>query len=234
MSDNTTETLSNRSKWTWIIGGIVVVILLFALSWILTVGYLSQQTVERTFVIDHDFTKVRKIMVRTNAAKQIITMGGTSEFVEQQWSGGSLATDSENIGEALLKNMLSMDPDWKLNLEGDLKVRTLDEYVGREVVTLKQNVQITPDLIDSRTQLVEGSKRLLDYAMTTRLEREEDHTRVNLKLMQAINTHAPWFAHGIADSRVRASAARALERQEAAMIKLIEDNKDQSWLFPLN
>jgi hypothetical protein len=70
--------------------------------------------------------------------------------------------------------------------------------------------------------------------MTTHLEREEDHTRVNLQLMQEIKTDAPWFAHGIADRRVRASAAKSLERQEAAMIKLIDENKDKSWLFPLN
>jgi hypothetical protein len=207
---------------------------LFALSWKLTEGYDSRQSVERTFVIDQDFTKVRKIMVRTNAAKEIITMGGTSEFVEQKWSGGSLEAEGNNIGEALLKSVFSANPGWELKLDGDLKVRTLDDYVGREVVTLKQNVTITPDLINSETKLVKGSPRLLDYAMTTRLEREGDHTKVTLSLLQEIRTHAPWFAHGIADRRVRASAATALEKQEAAMIKLIDDNKDKEWLFPLN
>jgi hypothetical protein len=57
---------------------------------------------------------------------------------------------------------------------------------------------------------------------------------VTLKLMQSIKTHAPWFAHGIADDRVRASASNALLRQEAAMIKLIDENRDKEWLFPLN
>lgn len=234
MSEANVETLRSRLRWTWILGGLVVAVLLFALSWALTGEYVSRQAVERTFVINHDFTKVRKIMVRTNAAQKIITMGGTSEFVDQKWSGGSIATESDNFGEALLKGILSADPDWQLNLEGNLKVRTLDDYVGQEVVTLRQNVQISPDFIDSRTRLVEGSERLVDYAMTTRLEREEDHTKVTLELMQEIKTHAPWFAHGIADRRVRDSAAGSLERQQAAMIKLIEDNKDQKWLLPLN
>ena len=85
------------------------------------------------------------------------------------------------------------------------------------------------------TQLIEGSERLLDYAMTTQLMREADHTRINLKLMQEIKTHAPWFAHGIANRRVRASAASALEKQEAAMIRHIEENQDKGeGLFPLN
>jgi len=69
--------------------------------------------------------------------------------------------------------------------------------------------------------------------MTTRLEREENHTLVTLKLTQEIKTDAPWFAHSIADRRVLASAERTLVNQEVAMRKLIEENSDKEWLFPL-
>ena len=90
-----------------------------------------------------------------------------------------------------------------------------------------------PDHIQSDTKLIEGSERLLDYAMTTRLEREEDHTRVTLKLAQEIKTDAPWFAHGIADRRVLASVEKTLANQEDSMRQLIEANRDKNWLFPL-
>ena len=195
--------------------------------------YPTEQTAHRSFVIDEDFTKVRKIMVRTDAAKEIITMGGGSEFVEQTWEGGSAQAAGDDVGQALLKNVLSSNPDWALKLHGTLKVRTLDDYVGREVVELEQNVEIVPDFLHSETKLKRGSDRLLGYAMTTRLEREEGHTRVNLTLTQEIKTHAPWFAHGIADRRVYESADRTVANQEQAMRKLIEDNRDQNWLFPL-
>lgn len=234
MYENEIETTRVKPRWPWIVGGLVLSFAAFAASWVLTANYVSQQTVKRTFVIDQDFTKVRKIMVRTNAAKEIITMGGTSEFVEQKWEGGSLEAPGGNIGEALLKSVLSPDPGWELKLHGILKVRTLDDYVGHEVVTLQQNVEIDPNLINSETQLIKGSPRLLGYTMSTRLEREGDHTLVKLELTQAIKTHAPWFAHAIANDRVRASAASSLEKQEAAMIKLIDENKDKDWLFPLN
>jgi len=69
--------------------------------------------------------------------------------------------------------------------------------------------------------------------MTTRLEREEDHTRVTLKLTQEINTDAPWFAHGIADRRVRASVEQTLANQEDAIRQLIADNREKKWLLPL-
>ena len=226
--------MSNIAPWKIGLAGFGVLLVAFAASWVLTGEYTTEQTAERSFVINEDFTKIRKIMVRTNAAKEIITMGGTSEFVDQKWEEGSVQTDAATFGEALLKTVFSAEPNWKLQLKGILKVRTLDEYVGREVVTLEQNVEITPDFINSVSDMIEGSERLLGYQLTTRMSREEDHTRIDLKLTQKIKTHAPWFAHGIANRRVKESAARSIEKQEGAMIELIEANKDQTWLFPLN
>ncbi len=160
-------------------------------------------------------------------------MGGGSEFVEQHWQDGSVGIGEEKVGKALLKNILSSDPDWKLQLQGTLKIRTLDDYIGQEIVELEQDVVIMPDSIESKVNLVEGSKRLLGYAMSTSLVREENHTRVELWLTQEIKTDAPWFAHGIADRRVRNSAERALANQETAMRRLIEENGDKAGLFPL-
>ena len=213
---------------------ILVPLLAFVASiFLLPNEYPTEQSAELKFVIEEDFTKVRKIMVRTNAAKEIITMGGGSEFVEQKWSGGSVDPGEKDFGKMLLKNVLSSDPNWKLVLDGKLKVKTLDEYVGQHVVTLDQHVEIVPDHLQSDTNLVKGSERLLQYEMMTRLEREEDHTLVTLTLKQEIKTHAPWFAHGIADRRVRESVEKTLANQEVAMRQLIEDNKDKSWVFPL-
>lgn len=235
-NDETVPSTSEKRTpgWVWGLGVFALLIAAFAASWVLTGEYTTEQTAERSFVINEDFTKVRKIMVRTNAAKQIITMGGTSEFVEQKWDEASIQSPKGTVAEALLSAVLSPDPGWKLELVGDLKVRTLDDYIGKEVVTLKQTVEITPDLINSVSDLVKGSERLLGYKMITRQEREGDHTRITLTLTQKIKTHAPWFAHGIADRRVYESAMNSVKKQEAAMIKLIDENKDQSWLFPLN
>ncbi len=214
--------------------GVAVLVLALGVSVVVLPNeYPTRQSATRTFVIEEDFTKVRKIMVRTNAAKEIITMGGGSEFVEQRWTGGSVDPGEKDFGKLLMRNVLSSDPNWGLELDGTLKVRTLDDYVGQNVVTLEQHVEIVPDHLQSDTDLIEGSERLLDYEMTTRLEREEGHTLVTLKLTQEIKTHAPWFAHGIADRRVRASVEQTLANQEAAMRELIEENRDKNWLFPL-
>lgn len=222
-----------RSRLLWIGLPLLVLVVALAAGLIWRGEYTTEQMANRSFVIDDDFTKVRKIMVRTDAAKEIVTMGGGSEFVEQTWEGGSADATGEDFGKKVLQNVFSNDPDWELKLYGILKVRTLDEYVGQHVVTLEQDVEITPDSIQSDTKLKRGSERLLGYAMTTRLERDSDQTRVNLKLTQRIKTDAPWFAHAIARRRVRASIERTLANQEVAMQRLIEENSDQQWLFPL-
>ena len=224
---------SSRKSGMWIGVPLLIVTGVVGGGLVFRGEYATEQTAQRSFTIDEDFTKVRKIMVRTKAAQEIITMGGDSEFVEQKWEGGSADAAGEDVGKAFLRNVLSSDPDWQLKLHGTLKVRTLDDYIGKDVVALEQEVDIVPDHLQSDTKLMEGSKRLLGYAMTTRLEREEDHTRVVLKLTQEIKTDAPWFAHGIADRRVRASAERALANQADAMRRLIDDNRDKNWLFPL-
>ncbi|MEO2045495.1 MAG: hypothetical protein ABGX16_02850 [Pirellulales bacterium] len=195
--------------------------------------YTAGRTVERLFAIDKDFTKVRKIMVRTNAAKEIVTMGGDSEFIEQQWEDGNAQFEGEKIGPAILRSVLSEDPGWKLELKGTLKVRTLSETIGHEVIELQQEVKIDPNSLQSQVKLKQGTERLLDYSMSTSLVRAEDHTRVELKLTQKIKIEVPWFAHSIADRRTLAAIVQSLTNQELAIRQLIEENADKAGLFPL-
>jgi hypothetical protein len=225
------ERKSARRLWV----GALFAVLAIAVGLGLLIGgeYTTDQKVSRTFEIEHDFTKVRKTMIRTDASREIVTMGGDSEFVDQQWQDADIQTGGENIGEALLNSLFSTDPDWKLELDGTLRIRTLDEYIGQNVITLTQHVEISPDAIDSQVKLKEGSERLVGYSMSTRLSRDGEKTKVELELTQKIKTDAPWFAHGIADRRVRASAARALENQEGAMKRLIEENIGKAGVFPL-
>jgi hypothetical protein len=185
-------------------------------------------------------------------------MGGDSEFVEQNWKNLNADTAKEDIGEALLDLIASPDPSWKLQLEGTLKVRTLDEYIGRHVVTLHQDVVIEPDFLDSKVNLVEGTERLVGYAMSTRFSRDErsddsadasnrtsglgkllasasggGKTTIELSLTQEIITQAPWFAHRIADRRVRESVEQTLANQEQAIRQFIDENKNDLPVFPL-
>jgi hypothetical protein len=56
-------------------------------------------------------------------------------------------------------------------------------------------------------------------------------TVVRQSLTQEILTDAPWFAHWIADRRVRHSVARALENQERAIREVVAEHRDKRWLL---
>ena len=218
--------LSGKTVLSWAAGLFLFCLLaLLASVFVLPRQYASEQTVEVSFTVDQNFTTVRKILVRTDALKRIVTMTGESKFLDQNWS--TLGGGIESINP--------LDLRWKLELHGTLKVRTLDEYVGQNDITLRQEVEIEPDQLHSNVELIEGSGRLLDYQMTTWFMRDEagNKTRVVQRLKQEILTDTPWFAHSIADRRVRASVERALTNQQRAIRKVIEDNLDKRWLLPL-
>ncbi len=200
------------------LGGVIVVF------GSLAVGrtYATVQTVERSFSVDVDFVKVRKILVRTDATKQIVAMTGDSQFIAQHWN-----TIGGGIDALRLRNM-----PWKLELHGTLEVRTRDAYIGQHVVSLDQDVTIEPDQVYSDVTLARPTERLLQYEMRVRFEKNPDGTTlVRQRLQQEILTDAPRFAHFLADRRVRQSAEKALINQEQAIRRVIEENRDKRWLL---
>jgi len=223
-----------RSKPKIIAGSVVGLLIAMAASgWILPREYPTEQTANLSFVLDENFTQIRKILVRSNATQNMVTMGGDSELLEQTWSNGDVDAEGDTFGKKILQSFFSGNSDWKLKLNGILKVRTSDEYIGEAVVTLHQEVEIKPDHLQSEVTLAEGSERLLGYTLSTRLARDGDQTTVQLQLTQEIKTDAPWFAHAIADRRVLASAEQTLSSQEQAMRQFLVENADKAGLFPL-
>ena len=219
--------ISRNTKWA--IGAILGVAAVAVVGGLLVRGeYATTQSAQRQFRIADNFTPVRKVLVRTDAAKQIVTMGGGSEFVSQNWQ----AIGAEPGGT--LREMIE-DPNWRLELVGTLKVLTKDDYIGEHEIALAQHVVITPDSLVSEVHLKEPTARLKKYDMTTSFRRDSQsgETVVDLALTQEILTDAPWFAHGIADRRVLASVERTLENQEAAIRKVIADNIGDVPVFPL-
>jgi len=217
--------LRSRSR-RWLLGIALAILLLFGgiviAAFTIRGEYATTQTVERSFVIDEDFTKVRKILVRTDATKEIVTMTGDSQFINQQWNTIGAGLEGERL----------LDLKWQLGLEGTLQVRTQDPYIGEQEITLRQTVHIDPDQILSDVKLTKPSERLLQYAMVTHFQRQPDgKSLIRQQLTQEILTDAPWFAHGIADRRVYGSAEQALENQEAAIRQIIAENRDQRWLL---
>ena len=210
--------------WVFVLGGVAGLIAAVVAGLALRGEYATTQTAKLSFTIDENFTDVRKILVRNDSAKQIVAMGGGSDFISQDWTAGG--------GE--LAPLDLVDPNWRLELHGTLRVRTKDPYIGAHEINLDQEVQITPDRLDSQVTLMEPGERLKRYDMTTAFSRgDAGKSRVDLELTQEILTDAPWFAHGIADRRVRQSAEKTLANQKTAIRKLIAEHIDDVPLLPL-
>ena len=187
--------------------------------------YPTRQTARRSFTLDDDFNLVRKILVRTGGTKQIMTMAGDSEFLDEQWDtvGGGL--DSFN----------PLNLDWKLDLNGKLKVRSRDDYVGRPVVTLTQVVQINREEVHSTVDLDERSERLWDYEMVTHFARgdTEHQTRVGSGVDAGDPDHGA-LVRPLHRRPPRASLGRPRwPTRSAAIRQLIADNRDKRWLLLL-
>jgi hypothetical protein len=216
-----------RKTLGFLLGVVATLAAVFVLSLVFREEYPSRQTAKRTFMLDEDFTAVRKILVRNDAAKQIVTMGGSSEYISD---------DMESIGLDAGKPLDELlNPDWRLHVNGTLRVRTKDDYVGRHEIALAQDIEITPDFLHSESRLKEPKGRLKEYDMKTYFDRDQSsgNARVSLELTQQILTEAPFWAHGIADRRVRQSAEKTLANQEAAIRKLIAEHIEDVPLFPL-
>jgi hypothetical protein len=218
-----------RKTLGFILGVLTALAAVLAVSLAIGRDYPTRQTVRRTFLIDEPFLNVRKILVRNDSAKEIVKMGGDSDFIDQNWE--SFGADASK----LLDPQQLVDPNWRIVLHGTLHVRTKDEYVGRHVIALDQDVEIEPDFLHSKVHLRDPSVRLKQYDMTTAFDRDPEtgKARVTLELTQEILTDAPWFAHGIADRRVRQSAEKTLANQETAIRRHIEENKSNIPLLPL-
>jgi hypothetical protein len=218
--------MMRRSPVVMAVGAVLALLVVAVVGGLIFRGkYETTQTATRSFELPQNFTVVRKILVRKDGAKQIVTMGGGSEFLSQKWSGGDVKVDS----------LTPLDPKWDIDLEGTLRVRTKDDYVGEQDIALAQTVTIDPNFLHSEVKLEEPAERLRGYAMTTDFRRDaaDRGTRIELMLSQTILTDAPWWAHRIADRRVLASVEQTLANQESAIRKLVEENLDDVPIFPL-
>jgi hypothetical protein len=143
--------ISRKARW-WIGLPLAALVAAIVLGLVFRGEYETEQSVTRTFTLDANFTDVRKILVRTDGAKQIITMAGDSRFLDQSWSALGVDLDAEQRDAE--KNgapspaipavspdpapllQLMLNPQWKLELHGTLRVQSNDEYIVRPEVQL--------------------------------------------------------------------------------------------------
>lgn len=201
---------------------IVLVLVAAALLWVLVPrDWEFTGVAERQFTISHPFGRVRQILVRTNAIREVVALNN-GQLVQQQWQ--DLNVDVRQ----LLTN-----PDWSLSADGVLKVQINDPYVGQAVIELNQSVAVTPNQLKTTNRLAHPTARLLDYATSTIAtpnDKGSAEFRATVTLHVKIRTLFLWRA--IARRRVQAAAEQSLANQEQALRAVVAEHQDRAFILP--
>jgi hypothetical protein len=133
---------------------------------------------ENTFVIDKDFSEVRKILIRTDMVKRISeTMG--SEIVEEKW---------DSITVSLHKLLRPQEGTYELR--GQLEIDTKSPYVHNNIFVNQVSV-VTPDSVVTNIRLIKPEGVISDLKNETTFIRHGDKTLVKMKMHLKISPRMP-------------------------------------------
>lgn len=171
--------------------------------------------VNHSFVVNEDFTKVKKILIRTNVLERIAELSGAT-IEDSKWQNAT-------VGMVRLTR-------WDVAVEGDLRVR-VRELSG--VLYIKQKTLISNDVIDTLLTLKEPTPPLQSYIDRTIFERQSNGTTlVKMQLQMDVAKKLPTPFHNHMDrivwTNVNVTAA------EHELKKIIDEYKDQRIIIPIN
>jgi hypothetical protein len=171
----------------------------------------------RTFTIEMPFVPLRKILVQTDAAKQIMNAGEHSKLISK--------TTLRQEGH--IDDLLAPFQSWEGSQRNALMVQINDSYIGKRKAAFTQNVSVTPGSIHSVISLNKAEGPLLGYTVTTNISGDGNTSTFETALQMKIDTPAPWFAHWFARMRVRSAIRRTLRAQEAQIKAAVEKHRGQ-------
>ena len=176
---------------------------------------------EHSFTVDVPMKRVRKILVRTNAAKKIIAMAD-AELLDQEW----LKMDID-AKRPLLKR------DWHIDGTGKLVVKINNSYLGSHDLTLNQSLDIRAEKLQVSNKLNEPSGPIEEYSSELTLVPDEDgNARFETSLELKINTTANFLTRSTVESEIKSAAPSALEKQEEAIRSVIADQDGKMFIVP--
>ncbi len=196
-------------RWHKIVAIVALALLAVGLFIYSAVGnhYVVEMSRSHSFTIDMPFVPLRKILVQTNASREIINAGEHSKL---------LSIETRNR-EGHLNNILAPRKSWEGSEVRTLTLEIDDPYIGTRTAPFTQHVSVTPGSIHSVIQLDRTEGPLLGYTVTTHIGGNGNGgngSKFDTTLEMKIDTPAPWFAHWLARSRVRSTMRRTLRAQE--------------------
>ncbi len=216
----------------WLIIGLVVLAALgigAVGAWQLSaVSLAAKGTSARSFVVDADFDKFRKIMVRKNATAAIIAHSGMELIVEHMQE---VAIDASADRRPIL-NALKGKSQADLTATKQIVVSLDDPALDADQLSLTQQASIQPDRLHVRTVANQAAGNLEAYETTLIAEPQADKTKVTLTIEQVVRVNVPKLFLSRAESRVQEAADEATGEQERAITQFVAKYANQAIVLP--
>ncbi len=216
-----------------VIIGLAIATLLLAtagvLAWQMTsVSHAARGYSERSFVIDADFDKFRKIMVRKDATAAIVANSGM-ELIEEQLQGLSLDTAND---EHPILNALRGKSKSDLVATKQLVVSLEDPALEADRLSLTQQAAIEPHQMRVHTKANQPAGNLEDYTATLTAEPEGGKTKVIVTVEQTVRVKVPKMFVSHADGRVQEAADESTRQQQQSITEFVAQYADQTFVLP--
>ena len=182
-----------------------------------------RSTAKHEFVIDESMPRVRKILVRTNAAKKIVAMAD-AELLDQDWL---------NLKFEMERPLLARDRDWNLNGNGEMVVQFHDGYLGSHQLALLQSIEIVPEQLEVSNGLREPSGPIEEYRSQIKLVPDgKGRAKFQTSLALRIKTTANWLTQRTVERNINQSAAQSLRNQEQAIREVVQEHANELLILP--
>jgi len=179
--------------------------------------YVVDLSHSHTFTIEMPFVPLRKILVQTNAAREIMNAGEHSKLISK----------TEVHREGHVNHILAPFQSWEGSEVNALSVQISDPYIGKRTAAFTQNVSVTPGSIHSVIKLNKPEGPLLGYTVTTNIGGEGKASKFETTLGMKIDTPSPWLTHWFARMRVRSTLRHTLRAQEEQIKAAVEKHRGQ-------
>ena len=167
-------------------------------------------------------------MVRKNATAAIVGHSGM-QLIEEQIA--DLEIDTSHDDRPIL-NALRGKSKSELSATKQIMVRLDDPELDADRLSLTQNANVQPELMQVRTTSNQPTGKLEHYETTLDAKPSNEGTAVTVTVDMRVQVKVPKLFTGQADKRVRSAANKATDEQESAIRAFISDHAKELIVLP--
>lgn len=183
----------------------------------------SSSAQEIEYVLEYDFLKVKKVMLRTNVLESIVEKEH-GEIVDKRWDNFVFSTNRP------LRDGIDIDA------QGFFVVEKNDPDIGKIRLNFKQKIHTTKSEFKSETSLIESENYIKNIQTSLCIipAKEKNKTLVKVKMILEYERLLPKNMITTVDKIVEKSVKSSLEANRQAVTDLVAQYADKQFILPLS